>query len=454
MARTVRQSVAPAYLLLCLLLGGSAQGIWTIAVLQVVGLAIIAWAAIERPAQRPSLSERYLFALLAAALIVIALQMVPLPDSLWSSFGPRGKIASEIELLGDGLGAMPLSLTPYQGLDMAMRLIPPLAIFLAIARLHAARISFLVLALVTGTVAGVMLGVFQVSARGPAQSAFYFYPYSNVGVATGFFANANHMAALLLACIPFLAALVASARDGAHVRFRSVAMAAAALLLVLFVGLALNRSLAGLLLLVPVVGASALIILKVRTRARRRAIVPIAFLALVGLTLVMAHSIAGGVAEDRGRGAEDSRVAIAQTTARATIDYMPLGSGLGSFSEVYQTYEDPASVPQTTVVHAHDDYLELALELGLPGIVILVLFLGWWGRMTWLSWRSPDLFPYVRAATIVSFALLVHSLVDFPLRTSALSAVFAMCLAIIAEPHRRDPLDPSNLRPTRHVSIS
>ena len=48
MASALRQAVAPVYLFLCLMLGGSAQGIWGNALLQLIGLAIIAWSAAAR----------------------------------------------------------------------------------------------------------------------------------------------------------------------------------------------------------------------------------------------------------------------------------------------------------------------------------------------------------------------------------------------------------------------
>ena len=48
MVSRARQLVAPLYLFLCLIIGGSAQGIWGNMVLQLLGLAIIAWAASRR----------------------------------------------------------------------------------------------------------------------------------------------------------------------------------------------------------------------------------------------------------------------------------------------------------------------------------------------------------------------------------------------------------------------
>ena len=110
-------------------------------------------------------------------------------------------------------------------------------------------------------------------------------------------------------------------------------------------------------------------------------------------------------------------------------------------------------VTSTYVNHAHNDYAELALETGVPGVAVLIAFPGWWGAAAWRAWRSAEAGPYARAASIASAAILVHSLVDFPLRTAAIGACFAMCLALLAS--RSAPRIPTkaDLRPTRHVVL-
>ena len=52
MVSRLREGIAPVYLFLCLILGGSAQGIWANMVLQLLGIAILAWAALA-PAGEP-----------------------------------------------------------------------------------------------------------------------------------------------------------------------------------------------------------------------------------------------------------------------------------------------------------------------------------------------------------------------------------------------------------------
>jgi O-antigen ligase len=132
---------------------------------------------------------------------------------------------------------------------------------------------------------------------------------------------------------------------------------------------------------------------------------------------------------------------------------MPLGTGLGSFREVYHLYEQASQVTTTYVVHAHNDYLELALETGVPGILVLLLFLGWWTAAMMRVWCTAEAGPFARAGAIASAAILIHSIVDFPLRTAAIAVCFGMCLALLADRRAPPPSDPSDLRPTRHVKI-
>jgi hypothetical protein len=66
-------------------------------------------------------------------------------------------------------------------------------------------------------------------------------------------------------------------------------------------------------------------------------------------------------------------------------------------------------------------------------MLLLALFLLWWMRRTVLIWRAEEPDPFARAATIASAAIMAHSLVDYPLRTAAISVLFAVCCALMAE---------------------
>jgi O-antigen ligase len=378
---------------------------------------------------------------------------VPLPPSVWTHLGGREPIAAGYRVLGIAAPSLPLSLSPYDSLRSLFALIPPLAMLSAMIALKAYRPSWLAAAVIAATFCGILLGAMQVASTSPDSSPFYLFPESSFGLATGFFANANHMATLLAASLPFLAALLAAARRLSPQRYSALAAILAGAALVVVVGIALNGSLAGYLLAVPVLAASLLIVIPAGGTLRRWAAAIAALCLIVAVGALETSSIrAKGFSAEAATSVE-SRQEIFKTTAAAASDFMPFGSGVGTFRPVYRMYEDPARVTATYVIHAHNDYAELALETGLPGILLLILFLIWWGAAVRRVWSSAEAGPYARAASIAAAAILAHSLVDFPLRTAAISVIFAMCLAFLADRPAPPPAVKSDLRPTRHVVL-
>ncbi len=445
--------VAPAYLFACLVLGGSAQGIWQNMVLQLAGIAIIAWAAMAKGDEPLSPAARQLLLIAVIAIALVGLQLVPLPASIWASLGPRESVAAGFGAIGMAVPAEPLSLTPAATLDSLLGIIPPLAMVCAMLRLRAYRPRWLAIALIAGTLAGVALGAMQVASSTAELSPLYLYRETNPGKGVGFFANVNHMATLLVVTIPFLAAIVAAARTAGMQRYSAIVAMAAGLGIVVVVGLALNGSLAGWGLALPVLAASALVVLPPASRLRLWVVALTGLLFIAAIAALQATAIGSGKIGEHAATSAHSRGTILATTSRAAADFMPLGSGLGSFRAVYPLYEQAAQVTPEYVVHAHNDYAELALELGLPGVLLILLFLAWWGAAVWRAWRTPEAGPFARAAAIASAAVLVHSVVDFPLRTAAIGVCFAMCLALLADSRAAPPAEKKALRKRRHVEF-
>ena len=257
-----------------------------------------------------------------------------------------------------------------------------------------------------------MLGALQVTSSGPVTSPWYLYAVTNYG-AVGFFANSNHMGSLLLVCIPFAMALLASAgsrRKGLGSTAGMTTLGVAGLLVVAS-GLVLNRSLAALGIALPVVLFSALL-LPGGWKLRKLAL-PAGALALAASLLFVIRTPITAAAAGSELELFQSRADIWANTFGLIQQYFPFGSGLGSFSSVYRLAEDPGAVGSRFTNHAHNDYLELLLELGAPGAILVLLFLVWWLAQTARVWRSKIASSYSRAATIASGALLAHSVVDY-----------------------------------------
>ena len=447
-----RSFVAPAYLFACLILGGSAQGIWQNMILQLAGVGIIAWAALD-PGEGMARPAKQLLIITVATIAVIGVQLIPLPASLWAHLGPREQVADGFRALGMPVPSEPLSLTPAVGLSSLLAIIPSLAIICAMVRLRAYRPLWLAVALVAGTLAGIGLGALQVASSNVELSHWYLYPETSAGKAVGFFANADHMATLLVITFPFVAATVAAGRTSSMQRYSALIAIAAGLWMVLVVGVALNGSLAGYGLALPVIVASLLIILPSGSRFKLW-IVGLAVILVMGSVVALeTTSIGSGRIGAHATSAAQSRSEIFATTSHAAADFMPFGSGLGSFRTVYQLYEKPDQVTADYVVHAHNDYAEVVLELGVAGFALILIFLAWWVVAVWRAWRTAEAGPFSRAAAIASAAVLIHSLVDFPLRTAAISACFGMCLALLADSRAAPPKEKTQLRRSRHVEF-
>jgi O-antigen ligase len=433
----IRRLLVPAYLFVCILLGGaSTAGYLPNMLLQLMAVPILCLALLAQRQTPLSGPSRSLLILTLGMIALLLLQLVPLPPSLWSLLPGRERIVQGYELLGAPLPWLPITLAPSRALATTLWILPAIAILLGILRLGAYRSAYLAGILVAAALLSIGVGGVQAA---DADSPFYFYRVTNFGVAVGFFANANHLATLLLMTIPFAAALLLSKSEGRDTPSSRSArvLVFAALFLVIAIGLAINGSLAGIGLAVPVVGASLLI-----ARKNRRKVKPWWGIAAVGaltigsVAVVVVGPFGNNLTSAEAQSSTISRYTSISTTAKAGLDYLPAGSGLGSFQDVYRTYEDPNGIIETWMNHAHSDFAEIFLELGLPGVLLVILFLIWWTRRTIAIWSSGgDVFA--RAASIATGAVLAHSLVDYPLRTAAIAAAFAACCALMAEPRER-----------------
>jgi O-antigen ligase len=385
---------------------------------------------------------RWELAFCAALVAVPLVQLVPFPPLIWTALPNRQAVAGAFELLGGRVPWMPMSL-----------------VVLSIG------------------VVSVFLGLVQV-AQGPS-SSLRFFTFTNPTEAVGFFANRNHLAALLYAltllgaCWAIDAAFAAAATwdrrryDGPAI---VVLVASFTLLIILVSAQAMARSRAGLALtMLAVFAAFALVYSDRRATGddpRALSRVTPAKLLLFATTLAILFSVQFTlyrVMERFGSDPlEDGRISFARSTIEAARAYMPFGSGVGTFVPVYGMFEKPQDAMINAYAnHAHDDILEAWLETGVLGIALMGLFAAWLARRSVTAWRRAppgmreiDLL-LARAATVIVVLLLLHSSVDYPLRTSAMMAVFAFACALLVDPTGEPDSEPrghrQNVRQTERV---
>lgn len=445
-----RQLIVPGYLFGCILLGGSAQAIWGNLILQLGALLLIGWAAVWPANDVTRTSSRTLLFLVLGLVSLIALQLVPLPPEVWTRFPGREVVVRGYGLLGEKLPWAPLSLAPVETLSVGLSLLPSIAIIAAILALDVCHAIWALVLIVAATILSIVLGYVQVIS---GSAGWYLYSITNVGSAVGFFANRNHMGTLLLVAIPCIGALL-SAPGKDEIRRslpRRITGLVAALLVLL--GIAMNGSLATILLALPVTIASSLQFKSTR-RFRSVGLMVAAALLVLAVALLEKSPVQGKLIGDE-TSSITGRQEIWDMALKGGTAAFPVGTGFGSFEQVYRLREDPASVTGKYVNHAHNDVIELLVEGGVPALLLLAAFLWWWTIGAREAWRTGS--QVGRAASIASAAVLAHSLVDYPLRTTAIAATFAFCIAVMGRPSRShgslEATSPADLRPTRHLMM-
>lgn len=453
----IRTLVLPAFLVAAIVLGGAtAAGVIPNLLLQLGGAGLLFLAALW-PMQRAStLAERILVWLGVVFVTVVLVQLIPLPAGLWATLPGHAPLARGFTLVGAAVPSLPLSLDPAATIASLLSVTVAAGMFVLVRRADDRSLAAFALALAAMAALSVVIGLVQL-VNGNA-SPLYLYSNTNRGQPVGFFANSNHLATLVLTALPFLAALVATvrARDGRVEGWAADTVVLGALGVLLLLGVIVDGSIAGLGLLLPTLLASYFLVRRGRD-SRILAIGALVALVLVGVFVALSFNspILSGYAKTSLDAGPTSRLGFYQHTIAAIGSFFPFGSGLGSFISVFPAFEDPHAVDAIFVNHAHNDYLEFILELGLPGAILIVSFLGWWLWRAVAIWRDADSGLLPRAATISSAVILAHSLVDYPARTAAILAVMVACCAIMARPGRIPPPPPSadeDAAPARHLA--
>ena len=382
------------------------------------------------------------------------MQLLPLPFNIWLLLPGRGLILETYALIGEPPPLLPMTMTPGATWLSALSLLPPIAIFLGVLTLNRTARRTVALVVITMAIAGVFLGLLQL-AEGP-KSALRFYDITNRTEAVGFFANRNHFGSLLYVSMLFVTAYFVEAVmvAGQKTQRRLIDVNAmvpvimwVTALAILLAGEMMARSRAGLsLTLVASLATIGFSIDDPRIKSLRsgfgKAIFATTVAALISFLPLALYRILDRLGSDPSA---DVRIPFARNTISAAMVYMPFGSGLGSFVPVYQLFEKGSDISLSYANHAHNDLLEVWLETGVPGVALIAVFGAWLVRRMVLLWRSEnpgtggiDL-SLRRAAAVAVLLLLAHSLVDYPLRTTAMMAVAAMAVGLLmtTPPRRR-----------------
>ncbi len=389
-----------------------------------VGYAVRGWRA---PVDRWS-GAVMLFLLLLMLLPLV--QVIPLPPSLWTALPGRDIAAKAIEYAGLAPRWMPISLQPDATRLAAPYLLVPITLFVVTLHATAPQRVLYGWVIVATALFGALLGLLQAG----GSENFYFYNVGRYTASTGFFANKNHYADLLLVGMLLAAGLTVTGR-----RMQLAAPSAwiaGGVIILLLLALPSANSRMGLALL-PVALLPAIVLL-VPSHHYRAFTLRKAAIAGAVIALLLAIGTTSGVVTrliDRFGGDPDMRFTFWPDVITALKTYQPVGSGLGSFIKIFQRHESMTTLHFTYVFHAHNDFMEVALEAGWLGIALMLagvtlLAIGAWRALRPAVWDR--LTPLHVAAVFGILVLLAHSLVDYPMRTLTMASVLAFLAGCLA----------------------
>ncbi len=428
----------PAALLVVvgLLFGGASR-------LEVIGstiVLIVAFAVgtlvVFRSARQPVTIDRGAMIFVGGFALVALLQLVPLPFAIWSGFPGRDLATQVYRAIGE-TPWQPITLAPARTAATFFALFPPLVAFTAASALDTQGRKDIVVVLIVMGVVSALLGILQVA--GGEVSALRFYRITDNGSGVGLFANPNHQGTLLAVTTLMLFVWLGDRvpRRGAFPG--GAAVAAAALLVLLMISVVATRSRAAIAFMAFAIAVGIAIQpfdrIDIGRGARRWlkwCAMGAAVAAVAGLSYVMTS--------DRVRAffevdAEESRLALLPRFGQMIVDHFPFGSGFGSFDPVYRTYETLETYQRTYLNQAHNEPVQLLVEAGVAGLILILGAMLWIFRRAFGAWRGGIVADeggrVRRAATAAVLIAVGHSLVDYPLRTSGFAIVFAVCCALM-----------------------
>lgn len=417
------------FVLLCLTGGSSQQNVAVLVVLRPTAAMLcgLACLMVDPAALR---ANRVSLWFVAAVVIAVGYQLVPLPPGFWTAAPGRALVVRTDALVGLGAVWRPLSLVPWASWNALAALLVPLAVLLLVIQLSPRHRIYLAYVVAAMGLADAVVGMLQ--PLGSADSPLYLFPDPSGG-STGFFANRNHHAVLLDSLVVLVAAIGAT-RTGSSARMVTVVAILLLVALVLITG-----SRAGLALLLPAVGAAVLIlnpgILRKSGRApgARLTTFALAFAAISAISTVVflssrAESLNRILASSSG---DDLRFVVWRPIVDMARYYLPIGSGAGTFAEVYQIHEPGSLLNLEYLNHAHNDWLEVLMTMGLVGGALLLWAVGAWARLSLRVWSSAadgadPTVVMARAGSAILLLIAMASLVDYPARTPLIAALLAI----------------------------
>ncbi len=371
-------------------------------------------------------------ALVGACLLLPAIQLIPLPNGILAILPGRHLVLEAHSLAGVNTW-FPISVDPARTLVAFAGLILPLSVLVVAYQLSRRQLIWIAWTLVGLALVSVLLGAVQVVSQG--QSGLLYPENPMPGVLFGTFANRNSTGLFMVSALALAALLPAPSSTSSFLFWRAM------ICLMLITAILLTRSrtaivLAALplaMLLAKSMGArlneAQANASKGHRRGKKGIVAGLSCVALIASLFAFAP---GRISDslDRFEARDDARIYIWEDATYTAGRYWPIGSGIGTFDEVFQLDESLENLTPRRAGRAHNDYLEVAIEAGLIGIFLIALWLAW---IAWMTWRARlSAHKWVAwGSSVILVGIAAQSLVDFPLRSQTMLGVAAFALILL-----------------------
>jgi O-antigen ligase len=176
-------------------------------------------------------------------------------------------------------------------------------------------------------------------------------------------------------------------------------------------------------------GIVAMLVLMLLSGLLRKKLV---LLFIVPLLCVFLAEVSGNITLERiGGTMEIDRLTIFEVVADQ-IGSAPLtGSGYGSFSQSFPIYRDLRLPGTATYLEAHNTYLELAAEIGIPATILFEIAILWCVFLCLMgAFRRRRDIVYPIVAVSATIVVGVHALLDFSVQIPAVAALYSALLGV------------------------
>lgn len=420
---------------------------WALALLAIMVMAlVVGWLGLY-VAGRVSLSSRVIgrarWPLLLLALMPLWawVQTIPLPPALVAFLSPR---AEYLHLAGNWI---PLSLdVAATRLYLLTAILCWGAFALALALVNSERRAKALLWVLVAT------GSFQ-AIYGAAmvltglEWGFLIEKYGGRGSATGTFVNRNHLAGYLVMTLAagtglLLSEMSAQPVSGIRDRVRgalrallSSKIAIRLLLAIMVIALVLTRSRMGNIAFFSGLAIAGLVAIWCGRKFSPKLVLLIASLFIVDLVILGQWFGLDRLVARMETVAPESewRLAAQERSSNILADFPLTGSGGGSFHSVFTYYQSVQDQRRGFYRHAHNDYLEIGAEMGIPVLMALGIFclLVFYRAIVLQNEKHTRLQRGVGFTLVMVLSwLAIHSSSDFNLQITANSMTLCVLLAL------------------------